>query len=96
MLRWIGRILGLIGLGLMVGDLAIWNDGETARFLSIGEWWFWAHQDSLQLAQPAIERHVAPWLWDPVIQTVLLWPASITVLVISGLFIGIGRLLGQG
>ncbi|MEM9139221.1 MAG: hypothetical protein AAGB15_05275 [Pseudomonadota bacterium] len=96
MLRWIGRILGLFGLGFMVGDLAIWNQEGETRFVSIGEWWFWAHPDSLQVAQPAIERHIAPWLWDPVVQTILLWPLSITILVIAGICIAIGRLRGQG
>lgn len=91
MIQWIGRLLGLLGLGLLIGDMAVWNDGETTRFTSIGEWWFWAHPNSLQIAQPAIERHVAPWLWDPVIQTTLLWPLAVVILVIAGILIAIGR-----
>jgi len=88
---WLGRILGILGLTVLISDAMGWADGGETRFSDIGEWWFWAHPDSLQLAQPALERHVAPWLWDPVMLTVLLWPLAVVLLVLAGVFIGIGR-----
>lgn len=41
----------------------------------LGEWWFRLDRDSLQIAQPALERHVHPWLWDPVMLALLTTPA---------------------
>jgi hypothetical protein len=32
------------------------------------------HKGSLGLLQAGTQRHIAPWLWDPVLQTILLWP----------------------
>ena len=88
---WLGRILGIIGIVLLGMDAVKWAGDGGMRFTEIGEWWFWLHPDSLQLAQPAIERHVAVWLWDPVLLTVLLWPAAVVFLVLGGVFIAIGR-----
>ena len=44
------------------------------RMIALGEMWFKLHPHSLNTAQAAIQRHVAPWLWQPVITTILLWP----------------------
>jgi hypothetical protein len=46
------------------------------RLHALGEVWFTLHPASLQQLQPAIERHVAVWLWDPLILTLLQWPAA--------------------
>ena len=40
-------------------------DVNTEKML-LGDFWFLVRQKSLQLLQPAIERHIAVWLWDPV------------------------------
>ena len=38
-----------------------------------------------------VERHVAVWLWDPVIQTVLEQPASLVFGIIGILLMLVGR-----
>ena len=40
----------------------------------LGQRWFEIHKNSLLLVQPAIERHIAVWLWPP-FQWVLTQPA---------------------
>ena len=76
MLRAAG--LGLVGLGLVVAGLdLVETSGERLR--ALGEWWFRLDRDSLQIAQPAIERHVAPWLWDPVALSLLESPAAAVI-----------------
>jgi hypothetical protein len=40
----------------------------------LGQRWFELHKNSLLLVQPAIERHIAVWLWPP-FQWVLTQPA---------------------
>ncbi len=76
MTRIIGWILALAGLAALIADLAAAGSGGF-RFHAVGEWWFRLSPGSLQLAQPAIERHVAPFLWDPVMLTVLEAPAAL-------------------
>jgi hypothetical protein len=85
------RVTGLImiGLALLAGafDLV-----QTGALRALGSWWFMLHRDSLQLLQPALERHVAVWLWDPVLLTVLQWP-FVAVLAAPGLALAV---LGRG
>lgn len=70
------RLVGLllVGLGVAAGALDLVRGGELR---AVGAWWFALHRDSLQLLQPALERHVAIWLWDPVMLTVLQWPLAL-------------------
>ena len=44
------------------------------RPLALGEIWYAFDRDSLNLAQAAIQRHLLPWLWDPVIVWILRLP----------------------
>jgi hypothetical protein len=71
----LGAALALAGLAALAAD-AVETAGSGFRLRTLGEWWFRLDRDSLQLAQPAIERHVAVWLWDPVALTLLLAPAA--------------------
>jgi len=54
----------------------------------LGLRWFEIHKNSLLLIQPAIERHIAVWLWPP-LQWVLQQPAWLVpgVLGVLGLLI---------
>jgi hypothetical protein len=81
----------LIGACVLVADsLSGFNEGAF-RLKSLGEWWFWADPDSLQLLQPAIERHISPYLFDPYVLTLLEWPASIQFIVLGALLWFFGR-----
>ncbi|MEX0696006.1 MAG: hypothetical protein WEB85_04455 [Dongiaceae bacterium] len=74
-LRVIGWLLVAGALAVAVREAMIWaQSGEWAP-IAAGQLWFDIHRDSLQLVQPAIERYILPALWDPVILTVLQWPA---------------------
>jgi hypothetical protein len=71
----------LVALGLIAAALDLLLDPPAeSRLRALGEWWFRLHPGSLQLAQPAIERHVSPALWDPVILTALEAPAALVAL----------------
>ena len=74
MLRFLGWMVLLPGLGALA--LAIWTLlgamlGGTDPWIATGLWWFQTHPDSLQLLQPAIERHVSVWLFEDVVQPLL-------------------------
>ena len=98
--RLLGWVFFILAAGAFAYDLWVWADGapaeafdrvlagdaDTLHLSVFGEIWFALHPESLQLAQPAIERHLLPWLWDPVLITVLLAPASISLAAL-GLFL---------
>ncbi|MEM7212171.1 MAG: hypothetical protein AAF479_09790 [Pseudomonadota bacterium] len=90
MLKWIARAFGLISIGVLASDVMGWISAGSFRLTALGEWWFWAHKDSLQVLQPAIERHVESWLpfsiWDPGVQTLLEWPFVIETAVLTAAF----------
>ncbi|TVQ55218.1 MAG: hypothetical protein EA355_10400 [Rhodobacteraceae bacterium] len=71
-----GRIAGwlFLGFGVVIAAADMLGAG---RLRALGEWWFRLSPDSLQLLQPALERHVARWLWDPVTLTLLQAPAAL-------------------
>jgi hypothetical protein len=78
-MRLVVRILGFL---LLAGALlaAAWQFqlwAQSGRFipLALGQMWFKLDASSLNLTQAVIERYVWPPLWDPVILTVLRWPA---------------------
>ncbi|MBK0400111.1 hypothetical protein H0I76_13000 [Limibaculum sp. M0105] len=90
------RFLGLVflGFGLVVlgADVAAaYSSDDGFRLSALGEWWFAIHPDSLQLLQPAVERHLSPALWDPGIQSLLEWPLALEALALGALFLLLGR-----
>jgi len=60
-----------------------------------GEFWFSVHTASLNTFQAVVQRYAAPELWDPVIQTVLLWPAVPTLLVPGLILLALCRRRGE-
>jgi hypothetical protein len=77
---WLVLILALIAEG---HDLWGWYDTGHYEISVIGKLWFEVSPNTLLLAQPAIQRHVAAWIWDPVIATMLQWPAALTFAVLA-------------
>ena len=91
MLKWIGGMFVLAGLVVLASDILAGLEGGF-RLTALGEWWFWLHQDSLQVLQPAVERHVSRDLWDWVVQPLLEWSLAIELIVL-GLFMLVLRWL---
>lgn len=86
MFRVLARVFAGLGLAVLAADLVpVLRDGAPLRLGALGEWWAWAHRDSLLLLQPAIERHLSPALWDPGVQTLLEWPLAVEALVLAAL-----------
>ena len=57
----------------------------------LGQYWFDFAPASLNTAQAAVQRHVAPFLWDPVIQWVLTLPVWAVAGPLGFLFVWIGE-----
>lgn len=80
MIRFFGWMFSLIGASAFGLDLLASRHTDRLMLRPIGDYWYRMHPESLQLAQPAIERHVAPWLWESVILRILQLPAAPTFL----------------
>ena len=68
-----GLVIGL-GLLLLFSDVFGLGFQSVGRFVTLGEFWYMAHPESLNLSQAIIQRYIWAALWDPGITTVLLWP----------------------
>ncbi len=53
---------------------------------SLGAAWYGISPDTLNLTQAVIQRRIHPYLWDPVMQWVLLQPSWAVFLVLSLFF----------
>jgi len=90
-LRVLGVWLMLLAIVALVYDgTRMLADNGALVFTSLGEHWYTIHPQSLNTAQAGIERHVSPFLWDPVMTTVLLTPAWIVVGVLGALLYLLG------
>jgi len=95
MIRFVFRFVGL--LILAGGFIALIYDGtksiagSTLVFTPLGQIWNNVHSSSLQLLQPAIERHISPFLWDPIVLNILTAPAWLVFGVIGAVLMLIGR-----
>ncbi|MBT5267794.1 MAG: hypothetical protein HOL85_23400 [Rhodospirillaceae bacterium] len=96
MFRIIGWILVAAAVGVLVRDLYAWATGGAMMMTDTGQLWFSLHRDSLQLAEPAIARHVHPYLWHPIITSVLLTPAFVVLGVMGLLLILVTRGRNRG
>lgn len=100
MIRFLFRLLGYLGIG--GGFVALVLDGarsianQAPGFVSLGEMGFRLLGERYLMLQPAIERHLHPLLWDPVILTLTLLPGFAVALALGFLFLRIGRKPGEG
>ena len=95
MIRFLFRFVGLVllaaGFIFFVYDGAKTLADNVIRITKVGDVWNQVHSTSLQLLQPAIERHVAEWLWDPVVLSVLTAPTWLVLAIVGSLLMIIGR-----
>ena len=95
MLRFLSRF---IGLWLLAGALvALVVDGAKSIAAGsvvttpLGALWYAVSPESLNAAQAGIQRNVLPFLWDPVIQTVLEAPGFVVFGILGILLMLAGR-----
>src|SRR5437660_11646173 len=71
--RLIGWIVFLAGLAVLAHDVFVWIDTKRWAPIAVGQLWFDLGRSSLNLVQAVVQRYIHPFLWDPIIVTVLLW-----------------------
>lgn len=93
--RVLGWMLAGLAAVLLARDLVVLV--QTGRWapIDVGALWWYLHPTSQQLAQPAVERHIHPLLWDPVILTILLSPAFLALGIVAALLFMAGRRRGR-
>ncbi|MDF2094785.1 hypothetical protein [Aquibaculum arenosum] len=95
-MRVVSEILGYVFLAVTVLLLALelwtWHSTQADfRFRPIGLFWYSIDPASLSLTQAGIERHLLPWLWDPLLLTVLNWGAVPVFAILAVFFFAMGR-----
>lgn len=79
----VGRIVGwslvIAALAALAYDAVGWARGAGFVLHAAGELWYAVHPETLNMLQAGIQRNVWPFLWDPVIVTILLWPAVLVL-----------------
>jgi len=85
---WFVLILAVIAVG---NDLWGWYDTGRYQPGQLGELWLRIEPDSLLGARSLLEKTVGSWLWDPVLTTILQWPATLVLTAIAFLTIWASR-----
>lgn len=91
-LRALGALFAVAALVALALDVAAAADLAMLELRALGALWHDTHSDSLQLLQPAVERHLHPLVWERAVFPLLLSPA---VAVLGGaalLFLALGAL----
>jgi len=104
MIRFLLRTLGLLFLAtafiFLVYDGTRSIAANALLYSKVDEIWSLVHTASLQRLQPSIEKNAPPWLWDPVVTTVLDAPVVAVFGIIGAVLILLGRrkkpLIGYG
>ncbi|MEM9634531.1 MAG: hypothetical protein AAGA50_24590 [Pseudomonadota bacterium] len=77
-LKFIFRILGygFLAVAIIAGisDASSSIAQSQVHLAPLGQVLYEFFPDTFPILQPAIERHIHPLLWDPVVLTILIWP----------------------
>ena len=70
-----GWVLVCLALGALGYEVLLAAASGTWRIIAAGELWYALDRGSLNFAQAITQRYLHPALWDPLIQSLLTWPA---------------------
>jgi hypothetical protein len=76
--RWpflLGLLLLTMAIIALLYEIVMAASSGGYRPIAAGELWFTLHPYSLNLSQAVTQRYLLPSLWDPVIISMLQWPA---------------------
>jgi hypothetical protein len=92
--RVIGWIVLLAGGAVLVRDLLVWIDTKHWAPIALGKLWYDLNRSSLNLVQAVVQRYIHPFLWDPIIVSILLSWAFAVLMVLGALFLVLFRKRG--
>jgi ABC-type Fe3+ transport system permease subunit len=73
--RALAFVFLIAALAAAIYEVLLYFGSDEYRSYPLGQLWFDLDPGSLNLVQAVTERYIAQWLWDPVIFTLLQWPA---------------------
>ena len=73
--RAVGWVLVCLALAALGYEVLLATASGTWRVIAAGELWYALDRASLNFAQAITQRYLHPALWDPLIQSLLTWPA---------------------
>src|ERR1700740_2284912 len=89
--RLIGWIILLSGFSVLVRDVLVWIDTMHWAPLALGQLWYDLNRSSLNLVQAVTQRYIHPFLWDPIIVSILVSWAFAVLMVLGVLLIVLFR-----
>jgi hypothetical protein len=89
--RVIGWIFVLAGGAVLVRDLLVWIDTKHWAPIALGQLWYQLNRSSLNLVQAVVQRYIHPFLWDPIILSILLCWAFVVLMVLGALLLVVFR-----
>jgi hypothetical protein len=89
--RLIGWIIFLAGLSVLVRDVLVWIDTKQWAPIALGQLWYDLNRSSLNLVQAVVQRYIHPFLWDPILVTILLWWAFAVMMVLGLLILALSH-----
>ena len=87
--RLIGWIVFLAGLAVLARDVFVSIDTKHWAPIAVGQLWFDLDRSSLNLVQAVVQRYIHPFLWDPIIVTILLCWAFAVLMVLALLILAL-------
>ena len=89
--RLIGWVAFLAGAAALVRDLLVWINTKHWAPIALGQLWYQLNRSSLNLVQAVIQRYIHPFLWDPIIVTILLSWAFAVLMILGVLLLAVFR-----
>jgi hypothetical protein len=89
--RLIGWVAFLAGAAVLVRDVLVWIDTKHWAPLTLGQLWYDLNRSSLNLVQAVVQRYIHPFLWDPIIVSILLCWAFAVLMVFGALLLIVFR-----
>ena len=89
--RLIGWVAFLAGAAVLVRDVLVWIYTKHWGPIALGQLWFSLDRSSLNLAQAVVQRYIHPFLWDPIIVSILLCWAFAVLMVFAALLLIVFR-----
>ena len=85
--RTIGSVLLFVALMILGAEFLRALENGSYTVLALGEIWYQTDSDSLNLLQAVVERYIHPFLWYPIITTMLFLPGWLLPGALGGLLI---------
>jgi hypothetical protein len=96
----VGRVIGwnvlLAGAAVLVRDALVWIDTKHWAPITLGQLWYELNRSSLNLVQAVVQRHIHPFLWDPIIVNILLSWAFAVLIILGALLLFVFRRRNAG